>query len=47
MEELDHESSEAFEGSWNADGGADFDQNASSSVYVNLKFPHFVDRRVE
>jgi hypothetical protein len=47
MEELDHETSESLECSWDADGWADFDENALGRVDVDLKLASLVDRRVE
>lgn len=47
MEELDHETSESLEGTWNTDGRADLDENPFGGVDVDLKFASLVDRRVE
>jgi hypothetical protein len=47
MEELDHKASESLKGTWNADGWADFDENAFGGVDIDLKFACLVDRRVE
>ena len=37
MQQLDHETSEAFEGTGNPDGGGDFDEDTLGGVYVNLQ----------
>jgi hypothetical protein len=47
MEELDHETSESLEGTWDSDGWADFDENPLGGVDVDLKFACLIDRRVE
>jgi hypothetical protein len=47
MEELDHETSESLEGTWDANGWADFDEDAFGGVDVDLKFACLVDWRVE
>ena len=46
MEELDHETGETLEGTWDADLWVDFDEDALGSVNVDLKLASFVDRRV-
>lgn len=47
VEELDHETGEALEGTWDADGGVDFDEDAFGGVDVDLEFAGLVDGRVE
>ena len=47
MKKLDHQTGEALEGTGNADGRADFDQDTLCCVNVNLKFAGLVERRVE
>lgn len=47
MEKLDHETSEALEGTWDSDGRANFDKDAFGSVDVDLQLAGLVDRRVE
>ena len=47
MQELDHETCKPFEGSRDADGWVDFDQDAFGGMNVNLKLAGFVDWRVE
>lgn len=47
VEELDHQTSETLEGTGNADGGADFDQDTLGRVNVDLEFAGLVERRVE
>jgi hypothetical protein len=47
VEELDHETGESLECTWDADGGADFDEDALGRVDVDLKLTSLVDRRVE
>lgn len=47
MKELNHEASEALEGTWYADCRADFDEDSFGGVNVNLKLSGFVYRRVE
>jgi hypothetical protein len=47
VQELDHETGEAFESSRNAHSGADFDEDAFGRVDVDLEFAGFVDGRVE
>jgi hypothetical protein len=44
---LDHQSGEALEGSWDAHGRADFDEDAFGGVDVDLEFAGFVDGGVE
>lgn len=44
VEELDHQTSEALEGTRNADSGADLDQDALCCVNVDLKFTSLVER---
>jgi hypothetical protein len=47
VKELNHEASEAFEGTWYADGRADFNEDSFGGMNINLKLPGFVDWRVE
>ena len=47
MQELDHQSGKAFEGTRDSDGGANLDEDAFGGANVNLKLPSFVDGRVE
>lgn len=47
VKKLDHQTSEALEGTGNADGGADFDQDTLCCVNVDLKLASLVERRVE
>ena len=47
MEELNHETGESLECSRNPDGRADFDQDASRGVDVDLKLAGLVDGGVE
>jgi hypothetical protein len=47
VEELDHETGETLEGSGNADGRVDFDQNTLRGVDENLQATGLVDRRVQ
>lgn len=47
VEELDHETCEALECTWNTNGRADFDQDTFGGVNVDLQLASFVDRRVE
>ena len=47
MEELNHETSEPFEGTRNSNSRADFNEDSFGCVDVNLKLSCFVDRRVE
>jgi hypothetical protein len=47
MQELDHETGEALEGSRYADGRADLDENAFGGVDVDLELAGFVDGGVE
>lgn len=47
MEELHHQTGEAFESTGNANGWADLDQDALGGVYVYLQLPGFIDGRVE
>jgi len=44
VEKLDHETGEAFEGTWDADGGVDLDEDAFGGVDVDLEFAGLVDR---
>lgn len=47
MEQLDHQAGKSLEGSWDAYGGADFDEDAFGGVDVDLQFSCFVDGGVE
>lgn len=47
MQELDHQTGEALEGTRNAHGRADFDQNAFGGVDVDLQLSGLVDGGVE
>ena len=47
VEQLDHETGEALEGSGDADSGADFDEDALCGRDVDLESAGFVDGRVE
>jgi len=47
VKELDHETCESFEGSRDAHGWVDFDQDAFSGMNEDLKFAGFVDWRVK
>jgi len=47
VEQLDHETGETLEGSGDADGGVDFDQNSLGCVDENLEPTGLVDRRVK
>lgn len=47
VEQLNHQTGEALEGTRNADGGRDFNEDALSGVDVDLKLARLVQRRVE
>lgn len=47
VKELDHETSESFEGSRDAYGWVDFDQDTLGGMNVDLELASFVDWRVE
>jgi hypothetical protein len=47
VEELDHQSGEALEGSRDADGRRDLDEDTLGGVDVDLELAGLVDRRVE
>jgi hypothetical protein len=47
MKELNHETSESFEGTWDANSRTDFDKDSFGGVDVDLQFAGFIDRRVE
>lgn len=47
VQELDHETGETLEGSGDANGGADFDEDTFGGGDVDLEFASFVDRGVE
>ena len=47
MQQLHHETSEAFKGPWNAHGWANLDQDPLSRVNINLKLAGLVDGRVQ
>ena len=47
MEELDHETGESLEGTWDTYCRTDFDEDALRGVDVDLEFSCLVDRRVE
>lgn len=47
MEELDHQTSESFEGTWYPDRWAHLDEDSFGGVDVDLKLSCLVDRRVK
>ena len=47
MEKLDHETSEALEGTRDSDGGRNLDEDALGGVDVDLQLAGLVDGRVE
>lgn len=47
VQQLDHQTSKAFESSRNANRGRHLNQDTFGGVDVNLKFASLVDRRVE
>ncbi len=47
VQELDHQPSESLEGTWDADRWADFDENPTGGMDVDLEHARLVDRRVE
>lgn len=47
MKQLDHETGESLECTWDAHRGADFDEDALCSVDVDLKLASLVDGRIE
>lgn len=47
VEELDHQTSEALEGTRNANCGRNFDEDAFGGVNVDLELAGFVDGRIE
>lgn len=47
MEKLDHETSEALEGTRDSDGGRNLDEDALGGVDVDLQLASLVDGRVE
>lgn len=47
MKKLDHQTGEALEGTRDADGRADFDQDTLCCMNVDLKLAGLVERRVE
>lgn len=47
MEKLHHQTGESLEGTWDTDGGRDFDEDTLCSVDVDLQLASLVDRRVE
>lgn len=44
VEQLDHQTGEALEGTRNADGGRDFDEDALGGVDVDLELAGLVER---
>lgn len=47
VQQLDHETSEALEGTWYADRGRNLNEDALGCVDVDLKLASLVDGRVE
>lgn len=47
MKELDHETGEALEGTWDADSGRDLDQDTFGGVDINLKLASLIEGRVK
>lgn len=47
VEQLDHQTSESLEGSGNADGGVDFDQDSLGGVDEDLEATGLVDGRIQ
>lgn len=47
VQELDHQTGESLEGTGNAHGGANFDENAFGRVDVYLELSGFIDGRIE
>lgn len=47
VQELHHQTGKALEGSGDADGGRNLDQDALGGVDVDLQLASLVDRRVE
>jgi hypothetical protein len=47
VKKLNHQTGEALEGTRDADGRADFDQDTLCCVNVDLEFAGLVERRVE
>ena len=47
VKKLNHQACKSLEGSRYADGRANLDEDAFGGVDVDLKFPSFVDRRIE
>lgn len=47
VKELDHETGESLEGTWDTDGGADFDEDSFGGVDVDLQLASLVDWRVK
>lgn len=47
MQQLDHETSESFEGSWYTHAWIDFDQDAFGSVDKDLQPSGLVDGRIQ
>jgi hypothetical protein len=43
VEELDHETGETLEGTWDTDLRVDFDENAFGSMDIDLKLAGLVD----
>jgi hypothetical protein len=43
VKELNHETGKSFEGTRNADGGVDLDEDAFGGVDIDLKFAGLVD----
>ncbi len=47
VKKLDHETCESFEGTWDSDCGADFNEDSFGSMNIDLKLASFVDRRIK
>jgi hypothetical protein len=47
VQQLNHQTGEPFEGTRNADGWVNFDEDAFRSVDVDLELASLIDRRVE
>jgi hypothetical protein len=46
VQQLNHQTGETFEGTRNADGWVNFDEDTFRGVDVDLELASFVDRRV-
>lgn len=47
MKKLYHQTRKSLESTWNANSGADFDEDSFSGVNIDLETANLVDRRIQ